>query len=75
MQCFVLTSWLLGLVVWFSLRAREVPGSVPGAALYINSWLARCLEGKQRIARWTYLESMWLFQCRTCRESKQLTMI
>ena len=25
---------LLGLVVWFSLRVPEVPGSIPGAALY-----------------------------------------
>ena len=25
--------WLLGLVVCFSLRVREVPGSIPGAAL------------------------------------------
>ena len=33
MQCFVLTSWLLGLVVCFSLRVREVLGSIPGAAL------------------------------------------
>ena len=24
--------WLLGLVAWFSLRVREVPGSIPGAA-------------------------------------------
>ena len=26
--------WLLGLGVWFSLRVREVPGSIPGAAQY-----------------------------------------
>ena len=26
-------NWLLGLVAWFSLRVREVPGSIPGAAL------------------------------------------
>ena len=26
------TSRLLGLVAWFSLRVREVPGSIPGAA-------------------------------------------
>ena len=25
--------WLIGLVVWFSLRVREVPGSIPGWAL------------------------------------------
>ena len=24
--------WLLGLVAWFSLRVREVPGSILGAA-------------------------------------------
>ena len=30
---FPLFIWLLGLVVWFSLRVREVPGSIPGAAL------------------------------------------
>ena len=26
-------NWLLGIVVCFSLRVREVPGSIPGAAL------------------------------------------
>ena len=26
--------WPVGLVVWFSLRVREVPGSTPGQALY-----------------------------------------
>ena len=26
--------WLLGLVASFSLRVREVPGSIPGAAHY-----------------------------------------
>ena len=32
MRC-VFPNWLLGLVVCFSLRVREVPGSIPGAAL------------------------------------------
>ena len=27
--------WLVGLVVWFSLRVREVPGSTPGRAQQI----------------------------------------
>ena len=29
----VIDIWLLGLVVWFSLKAGQVPGSIPGAAL------------------------------------------
>ena len=28
------SNWLLGLVAWFSLRVREVPGSIPGAARF-----------------------------------------
>ena len=31
--------WLLGLVALFSLRVREVPGSIPGAAL--SPWLRK----------------------------------
>ena len=27
--------WPVGLVVWFSLRVREVPGSTPGQALFV----------------------------------------
>ena len=29
-----LSRWPVGLVVWFSLRVREVPGSTPGQALW-----------------------------------------
>ena len=29
-------NWLLGLVARFSLRVREVPGSIPGAALILT---------------------------------------
>ena len=31
-------SWDSGLVVWFSLRVREVPGSIPGCPLFWNLW-------------------------------------
>ena len=31
-------SWLDGLVVWFSLRVREVLGSIPSQALDIFLW-------------------------------------
>ena len=30
------TQWPVGLVAWFSLRVREVPGTTPGEALLLN---------------------------------------
>ena len=44
-----LCHWLLGLVVWFALQVREVPGSIPGAALFSSLCVAfstpsRCLH-------------------------------
>ncbi len=37
-----LQRWLFGLVAWFSLWVREVPGSIPGTALFLNSkkWIS-----------------------------------
>ena len=42
---FVIT-WPVGLVVWFSLRVREVPGSTPGQAPFKkNKWKQLSLMG------------------------------
>ena len=38
-------TWLLGLVAWFLLRVREVPGSIPGAAHSLElAWRSYCLH-------------------------------
>ena len=37
-QKYYILLWPVGLVVWFSLRVREVPGSTPGQARCGFSW-------------------------------------
>ena len=50
-----LVSWPRGLAVWFSLRVREVPGSIPGVAqpFYQRkhvSWSLKCLQAIHWVA-------------------------
>ena len=46
-----------GLVVWFSLRVREVPGSIPGTAPYICGWFwnNECLSSEGTTNQFDYL--------------------
>ena len=67
-RCVLLASllssyhWLFGLVAWFSLRVREVLGSIPRTALCPSAWrwcLQKCSPGRSQTG--------WSWDPLTCR--------
>ena len=62
--------WPVGLVAWFSLWVREVPGSTPGQALFVLI-CPNILQAVTVSTCFNFFLIYWLFECKELKDRKK----